>query len=363
MQKRNTCYGCSFFYRSGTFFQNPNLSSLYLRVDNVLRKVLYFEPLMMKIFYNSRAMKLRLRILTFIFSILILVFISIGYFGARLIIKIDKENSYYQPYQSQQWFEQQNLQSKNIIYTSNDGLKLKAILVNTDSLEAKGTIILMHGIRSGKERYLEVSKKLAENGYNAVLVDLRAHGESEGEYCTFGYYEKQDVSVLIDTLLRKGVNENIGIWGHSLGAAISLQAMSLDKRIKYGVIESTFSDFRTIVHDYSERTIGTNIPWLNDYSIRWAEYLGDFSADKIIPSESVKNITQPVLMVHGNADHHISIQYGEENFKNLASSLKEFYKIEGAGHNGIWIKGGEAYFKKVFSFLEYNSVNYSISAL
>jgi len=36
-----------------------------------------------------------------------------------------------------------------------------------------------------------------------ILVDSRAHGQSEGEYCTYGFYERDDISKIIDFIQTK----------------------------------------------------------------------------------------------------------------------------------------------------------------
>ena len=293
--------------------------------------------------------------LLIVFSVLILIALAAGgNYGGKLIVAINwdmyrglKNKGMHIPTPSDY-----GLQSEAFFYTSKDGLKLKAYLVKTDIMPAKGTVLLVHGIRSGKEYYLPAAKLLADNGYNSVLVDLRAHGECEGVYCTYGFYEKQDISVLLDTLSNYKVDDNYGIWGNSLGAAVSLQAMSNDKRIKFGIIESTFADFRKIVHDYSERTIGFNIPVLNDYSIWWAELMAGFDAEEVKPSETAKNITQAILMVHGTVDANIKLDYGKENFRNLAGQNNMFVEVPGADHFNVWKVGGEAYFKEVIDFMD-----------
>jgi alpha-beta hydrolase superfamily lysophospholipase len=101
----------------------------------------------------------------------------------------------------------------------------------------KGTIILLHGIRSNKESFIGLNTKLSKLGFNSLALDSRAHGQSSGTHCTFGVKEKKDISELISTLSEKeGITENIGVWGQSLGGAIGLQALENDKRIKFGII-------------------------------------------------------------------------------------------------------------------------------
>ena len=52
-----------------------------------------------------------------------------------------------------------------------------------------------------------------EQGYSSIAIDLRAHGRSEGEYCTYGYYEKEDIAQIISDYLRYNPDAKIGIWG------------------------------------------------------------------------------------------------------------------------------------------------------
>jgi alpha-beta hydrolase superfamily lysophospholipase len=224
----------------------------------------------------------------------------------------------------------------------------------TDS--AKATIILMHGIRAQKEHFAPIAKMLTVEGYNVFALDIRAHGESEGRFCTFGVKEKTDIKKLIDHLQQvEGIDTPFGIWGQSLGAAISLQAMAMDKRIGFGVIESTFSDFRLTANDYSKFYLGFNIPILTNYLVKRAGEIAEFNPALAKPSEACRNITQPMLMVHGDIDNRISINYGRENYNNLASQNKAFLELKGAAHQNVWEIGGEAYFEKVRAFFNSNS--------
>ena len=55
--------------------------------------------------------------------------------------------------------------------------------------------------------FIDLSTFLSENGFNSVALDLRAHGESEGQLCSFGVNEKKDIQKLIDYLPQhKGLN-------------------------------------------------------------------------------------------------------------------------------------------------------------
>ena len=125
-------------------------------------------------------------------------------------------------------------------------------------------------------------------------MDLRAHGKSGGTHCTFGVKEKNDISELINVLEKKeNIDDNIGIWGQSLGGAIGLQAIGNDKRIKFGIIESTFSDFKTITNDYFNYHIGFNVKLLTNYLVSRAGKIADFAPEDAKPEKYCTKIKQP----------------------------------------------------------------------
>lgn len=240
---------------------------------------------------------------------------------------------------------------KELIIQSYDDIKLSALLTYSNTEETKGTIILLHGIRSNKNTFFDLTEFLANNGFNSVALDSRAHGESEGQFCTFGVNEKKDIEEVINYLAQNENLSHIVIWGQSLGGAIGLQAMGYDNRIKFGIIESTFSDFKTIVNDYFHLHAGFSFSPFSNYLVSRAGHIGEFNSDDAKPIKYCENIQQPILMVHGNMDERISIKYAKANFSKLKSIDKEFIEIDSANHSNVWKVGGADYFERILVFL------------
>jgi len=237
-----------------------------------------------------------------------------------------------------------------------DHLKIKGYKIFTKQKNSNGTIILLHGIRAYKEHFIPICKLLSVKGYNSVIIDLRGHGESEGKYCTFGQNEKHDIISIVDEIIADNrLNNNLGIWGQSLGGAIALQTLEIDNRIKFGIIESTFSDLDIVSKSYLKRLLKIDNNIISNYLINRSNEIGNFDSSKIRPMNSAKKITQPILLVHGTKDKRINIKHAELNFKNLKSSNKYFLKIKNANHLNVWKKGGNQYFKQVLSFIEKSS--------
>ena len=90
----------------------------------------------------------------------------------------------------------------------------------------KGTIIFLHGVADNKMSGLLLAKVFHDHNFNVLLYDSRAHGESGGRFCTYGYHEKYDVQKAIDEVRKIGrvkniVIGNIGVFGTSMGAAVA----------------------------------------------------------------------------------------------------------------------------------------------
>ena len=81
---------------------------------------------------------------------------------------------------------------------------------------------------------------LSTLGYESILYDSRAHGQSEGIYCTYGFYEKKDVHRIVQRVRTDYGNIKIGLWGKSMGGAVSIQSMAQNSMIDFAIIESAF---------------------------------------------------------------------------------------------------------------------------
>ena len=81
-----------------------------------------------------------------------------------------------------------------------------------------------------------------------------------------------------------------------------------------------------------------------------AKLFANLNVEEIQPIDSVKNITLPILFVHGTGDSIVP-SYMSENLYNLCSSTnKRLLLIEEAEHGLAYLKEPERYIKEVISF-------------
>lgn len=232
-----------------------------------------------------------------------------------------------------------------------DSIELDTYFVPAATVAPRVNLIMLHGVGSCKEVYLGYVAELAEMGYNVLLWDQRAHGKSGGKYLTYGYYEKHDVSKAIDWLEAKAPGLPTGIYGNSMGGAVALQSLAHDPRLRFGLIESTFTDLAAVSNAYGRRMSGLPLPvWLSDYVLTRAGQIADFDPFTVRPIDEAARITQPILHIHGDADANINISHAHALFAALASTDKQLYIVSGGDHADLKETGGVGYWDTWFGF-------------
>jgi alpha-beta hydrolase superfamily lysophospholipase len=191
---------------------------------------------------------------------------------------------------------------------------------------ARGTLVYLHGVADNRASAVGIAEHFVPMGFDVVAYDSRAHGESGGDACTYGFYEKQDLARVLDHLPRAP----IVVMGTSLGGAVALQAAAEDRRIAAVVSISAFSDLRTAAVErapfFASRS---NL----DDAFHLAEAEGRFRVDDASPVAAAPRIAVPVLVVHGDADQETPYAHALHIFAALHDP-KRLLTIPGGGHRG-----------------------------
>ena len=231
------------------------------------------------------------------------------------------------------------------------GLSLRGYFLHAKG-PARGTVVLLHGHGSCKESVFPLAKLLSEHGYNSLAYDSRGHGESGGQYCTFGYYEHGDCSRYVDEAERQvGPLGPLAIQGQSFGGAVAVQTLAADHRFRCGVVESAFANLRGVVQSDARRWLRFSWPSMIDSTLHRAGEIARFPAESISPETAAGDIQCPVLVIHGTADQRVPWSDGERIFQHLRAPGCEWYPVPGAGHGGVWHKGGSEYERRLLDFL------------
>jgi hypothetical protein len=244
------------------------------------------------------------------------------------------------------------LPQENVTVETFDGLKLNCWFVRQKK-KARGTIIYLHGVGDCKIAGVNFARSLYDKGFNIFLYDSRQHGESEGYYCTYGFYEKLDVSAVISYLKsRKNMKiGKIGVFGTSMGGAVAIQAAANDPRIACVISEGSYTTLRVVFVDYQKRII--KLPWhfLRNIALVQSQKMANFKARLVAPVADIKRVHVPILIVHGKNDSFIKSDYSKLLY-DAANEPKRLLLIDGAEHNNVWEVGGVTYEKSIALFFE-----------
>ena len=181
------------------------------------------------------------------------------------------------------------------------------------------TLIFLHGFSESRLAGLSYLNIYLNAGYNLLLVDSRAHGESGGQSVTWGVYEKHDVDQWVDWLRHRFPKGTIGMHGISMGAATALLHAGLNeanKRVSFYIADSAYSDLESLLADQMSQRLQLpgNIPpqVLLPYANAVTYLRARFTFGAASPLRVVQQVTTPVLYIHGEADRLVPASMSQQ---------------------------------------------------
>lgn len=190
------------------------------------------------------------------------------------------------------------------------GATIEAFVLTPDAPRA--TLVLLHGIRDRKASYVDTARTFRDAGYRVVLVDLRGHGHSGGDWLGYGLDDADDVAALLDAI--DAPLGPVAVVGPSYGGAVALRFAGQDPRVRAVAVIATFSNLRAILPDYVH-LIAPIAPSPPDVFIDWVFATGrertGYDLDQVDSVAAVRAIRAPILFVHGEDDVNIRIENAE----------------------------------------------------
>ena len=247
-----------------------------------------------------------------------------------------------------------NFPSEDLTLESFDGLKLHAKKFSPAETSNRWAI-LVHGYgRDGTFAY-DYAEEYLKRGWNVLIPDLRAAGESEGTFITMGVLESRDIVLWSEKISSDNPDAKIIIHGVSMGAATTLLTAAQEPKNLCAVVEDCgFTSAYEMFTAQIEKLFGLpEYPVMPCANIVCKIKTGVKISDAA-PIEVVDKIKVPILFIHGDADKLIPLEMMEKLF-DKAVVPKEKFIVEGAGHADAKSTNPDAYFDKIFKFLEANT--------
>ncbi|MBN2548802.1 MAG: alpha/beta fold hydrolase [Anaerolineales bacterium] len=248
-----------------------------------------------------------------------------------------------------------SLPCEQVFFNSRDGLRLRGwlVLLPDEMNEAQPRlpaplIILAHGRGGSCSQMLLHAKALAQAGYSSLLLDLRAHGKSQGDTSTFGMLEADDILGAVDYLLTRPEvdRERLGALGVSLGAQAVLTAALVEPSIRAVVLDGLGALTQADLIAKKTNLLTRLAAFLNAPVYRLADYMSG-----IHPQEgnrkALGRLGRPILLISAGKGGEQALN---RSFYKAAREPRRLWEIPRAHHAAGITDAHTQYRQRVNSF-------------
>ncbi|MET0341938.1 MAG: alpha/beta fold hydrolase [Polyangiales bacterium] len=215
----------------------------------------------------------------------------------------------------------------DVALRTEDGLMLRGWYVPG---AGDAAVVLAHPYGVTRMAMLPDARLLAARGFGVLLFDLRAHGESDGDTCTFGDLERRDLTAAVAYVsAREGV-KRVGMMGVSFSGPPAALVAAADPRVRALMLKSAVTSIRDLAYDEHH-----HLHWLNS-PVAWLTLsLLGIDVDAVDAHRAVRAYApRPLLLLHGARDEVVPIARVEALFADAAQP-KELVVLAQGDHNRL----------------------------
>jgi len=232
---------------------------------------------------------------------------------------------------SQTWTgAEQDLHPERLVLITEDGIHVVAYEVYVEN--PKAVVIFLSGIYNPSvTAFYGHARMLLEEGYASVLLEMRAHGESEGDVIGLGFKEHRDTQAVVEHLQAtpRYAGVPIVVYGLSMGGAVAINSIGQIPDIAGLISMSAYSSWDEVFLDNmgaSGLLAAAQRPFLSLYTT--LKYGWDNR--NINPGDEIRKLGhRPALLIHSRGDSQVSYA----NFERL--------QARAPSHVETWVREGD----------------------
>ena len=243
---------------------------------------------------------------------------------------------------------------RDTFIVSERGERLHAFYVRAAQPTGK-TAVIVHGYTDNAVRMLPIGYMYNHQlGYNILLPDLHAHGQSEGDAVQMGWLDRLDVLQWMDTANKLfGDSTRMVVHGISMGAATTMMVSgeTLPPYVKCFVEDCGYTSVWDEFKGELKNQFGLPAfpllyvaSWLCDVKYGW-------SFHEASALEQVKKCALPMLFIHGDADDFVPTWMVHPLYE-AKPQPKELWLVPEAAHAVSYKENKMEYTRRVQDFVE-----------
>jgi uncharacterized protein len=238
-------------------------------------------------------------------------------------------------------------------FQSGDGVTLRGWYIPAEN--SVKTVIVCSGANGSLDADVHVAPWLHGAGFNVLLFDWRAHGQSGGEVVTLGFNERYDLIAAVQYAKSQGA-ERVGVLGFSMGGTVAIATAAVYEDINAVVADSPFVFvLSAVAGGLIERGLSEGLSFLlarlfvttaclrtqlNLYDIDLARWI-----NRVTP--------RPLLLIFGEQDVIVSKSEVDLIFAR-AGEPKEVWRVPEAAHRDSHVQRPDEYRQRICEFFEKN---------
>lgn len=313
-----------------------------------------------------KKMNIFIIIVTIIITLLIAIYFIVGNFFYNIALNPKTSKTFVLGQNEEEIEEQeekglekidwliQNSEDAYITSSNNGSFKLHAYEI-INKKPSNIWVIVIHGYSGQGKDMTYYAQGFYNRGYNVLVVDLRGHGQSEGDYIGMGWHDRLDIIDWANYLIGKDNNCKIILHGVSMGGATVMMTTgeNLPDNIKVAIEDCGY----TSIWDEFEMQLKSlynlpAFPVLNAAS-SVCKIKAGYKVEEGSALEQVKKSKTPTLFIHGELDNFVPFEMLDKVYE-AANCKKEKLIIKGAAHAESASINPELYWKTIDKFINEN---------
>lgn len=294
-------------------------------------------------------------IIMFLSMIMYALFFRIAYKDKKGTVDNVLSEPQWAPYadrvrQEMAWFESQS-ERKQLYILTRDKIRLSGWYLPAEGV-SRGRVVLMHDYRTpAGVSFAGVLRAYHERGFDVLLADERAHGESLGKYICFGARERYDCKLWIECMNKLyGDDKPTFLHGVGMGgtAVLMTAGLNLPYNVTAVIAEGAYTSPFAMVKKLLKKRHFSAKPFLSFFNF-WAQALAGYKLKGASTQAALRATKLPVLLLHGDADDKAPYAMAEANYAACAGE-KQLITVPGAGH-GVCLWAAEEKGLDMFTFV------------